>query len=92
MSWFWRSLDLSLINCEIELIFAWSKYCVISNIWRTPEVDGASPTDASITTATVFQINNARFCLPVVTLSINDNIKFLTNVKQGFKRTSSWDK
>ena len=55
-------------------------------------MDGASPTDASITTAAVFQINNARFCLPVVTLSINDNIKFLTNVKQGFKRTSSWDK
>ena len=92
LSYFWRSLDLTLINCEIKLNFAWSKYCVISNIWRTPEVDGASPTDASKTTAALFQANNARLSLPVVTLSINDNIKFLTNVKQGFKRTSSWDK
>ena len=55
-------------------------------------MDGASPTDASKTTAALFQANNARLSLPVVTLSINDNIKFLTNVKQGFKRTSSWDK
>ena len=29
---------------------------------------------------------------PVVTLSINDKIKFLQNIKQGFKRTISWNK
>ena len=27
-----------------------------------------------------------------LSLSINDNIKFLGNIKQGFKRTISWDK
>ena len=27
-----------------------------------------------------------------MTLSINDNIKFLENIKQGFKRTISWNK
>ena len=30
--------------------------------------------------------------VPVVTLSINDNIKFLENIKQRFKRTISWNK
>ena len=30
--------------------------------------------------------------MPVVTLSINDNIKFLENIKQEFKRTISWNK
>ena len=30
--------------------------------------------------------------IPVVTLSINDNIKFLENVKQQLKRTISWNK
>ena len=30
--------------------------------------------------------------VPVVTLSINDNIKFLENIKQGFKRTTFWKK
>ena len=29
---------------------------------------------------------------PVATLSINNNIKFLENTKQGFKRTISWNK
>ena len=27
---FWRSLDLTLINCEIELDLSWSRYCVLS--------------------------------------------------------------
>ena len=32
------------------------------------------------------------YITPVVTLPINDNIKFLENIKQGFKRTISWNK
>ena len=43
-------------------------------------------------TPTTFQINNAKLYVPVVILSINDNIKFLENIKQGFKRTISWNK
>ena len=38
------------------------------------------------------QINNAKLYVPVVTLSINDNVKFLENIKQGFKRTIYWNK
>ena len=30
--------------------------------------------------------------VPVVTLSINHNIKFLGNIKQGLERTISWNK
>ena len=37
-------------------------------------------------------IANTKLYAPVVTLSINDNIKFLENIKQGFKRTISWNK
>ena len=37
-------------------------------------------------------MNNAKLYIQVVTLSINDNIKFLENIKQGFKRTISWNK
>ena len=29
---------------------------------------------------------------PVVTLSINNNINFLENIKQGFKRITAWNK
>ena len=34
-------------------------------------------------------MNNAKLYIQVVTLSINDNIKFLENIKQEFKRTIS---
>ena len=44
------------------------------------------------TTSATFQVNNAKPYVPVFTLSINDNIKFLENIKQGFKRTYSWNK
>ena len=46
----------------------------------------------SQTNSATFQINNAKLYFPVVTLSINDNIKFLEKIKQGFKRTISWNK
>ena len=47
---------------------------------------------ATETTVTTFQINNAKPYISVVTLSINDNIKFLENIKQAFKRLISWNK
>ena len=42
-------------------------------------------------TGATFQINNAKFYVPVATLSRND-IKLLENISQGFKRTSFWNK
>ena len=44
------------------------------------------------TTEATFQINNSKLYVPVVTLSINDNIKYLENIKQGFKRIIYWNK
>ena len=37
-------------------------------------------------------ITSCKIYVPVVTLSISTNIKFLENIKQGFKRTISWNK
>ena len=39
-----------------------------------------------------FKIKSTKLYTPVVTLSINNNIKFLERLKQGFKRTISWNK
>ena len=38
LSNFWRSLDLPLSNCEIELDLSWSRNCILSEISRTPGV------------------------------------------------------
>ena len=35
--------------------------------------------------AATFQINNAKLYVPVVTLPINDNIKFLENIQQALE-------
>ena len=97
LSNFWRSRDLLLINCEIKLNLKWTKNCEIKEASRTfREVDpNAEEVDYELVTATIhtiFHINNAKLYVPVVTLAVNDNIKFLENIKQGFKGTISWNK
>ena len=31
LSNFWRTLEIPLINCEVDLILTWSSTCVITN-------------------------------------------------------------
>ena len=31
LSNFWRTIEMPLINCEVNVILAWSKDCVITN-------------------------------------------------------------
>ena len=76
---FWRSLDLPLINCEIEHEISWTNGCVW--IEQNNNITGMN-----------FLITSTKLYIPVVTLFINDNIKFLENTKQRFKRTIYWKK
>ena len=39
---FWKSLNIPLINCEVELILAWSKNCVLANM-TTRNAQGDNP-------------------------------------------------
>ena len=94
LSNFLRSLDLPLINCEVELDLRWRKECIISEISRTSRLDG-NPLVWEVATSTAgarFQINNGKLYVSVVTLSINDNIKLLENIKQRFKNIISRNK
>ena len=79
LSNFWRTLEMPLINCEIELILTWSAKCVI--IYTN--VNGQVPT---------FTITETNLYVPVVTLSTQDNSKLLPQLKNGFKRTIAWNK
>ena len=71
LSNFWRTLEMSLINCEISLILIWSKKCVIF----------------SATGATEFAITDTKIYVPSVTLSVEDNIELLKQLESSFKRT-----
>ena len=39
-----------------------------------------------------FMITSTKFYVPVVTFSINDNMRYLETINQAFKRTTSWNK
>ena len=71
LSNFWGTLEMLLINCEVNLILTWSRTCVISS------ANGEAK----------FKITETKLYIPVVTLSTQDNAKFLQQLKSGFKRT-----
>ena len=47
---------------------------------------------ATQTKRAIIKTNNTKLYVLVVILSINDNITFLENINQGFKRKISWNK
>ena len=72
------------------------------NIWILKNTEEAANPNANplvahlperFTTGATFQKNNSKLFAPAVTFSINDNDnKFLEHLKQGFRRTTSWNK
>ena len=85
---FWRSLEMPLIKCEVELIFTWSKNCAIADM----AVDEDANAAVVAPTGLEFQIKDTKLYVPVVTLSKKDNNNFLDQLKSGFKRTIKWNK
>ena len=76
LSNFWRTFEMPLINCEVNLILTWSSTCVITNS----------------TGAGRFAISDTRLYVPVVNLSTQENTKLLQQLKSGFKRVINWNK
>ena len=94
LSNFWRHLDIPLINCKFELILTWFKNCVLIDK-STREADyGANPVAYEIDNPenAIFKITDVTLFVPVVTLSKENDIKLLEQLKTGFKRTIKWNK
>ena len=70
---------MSLINCENELILDWSANCVIVYTNVADQVP-------------IFTITETNLYVPVATLLTQDNSKLLPQLKDGFKRTITWNK
>ena len=79
LSNFWRTLEMPLINCEINLILTWSSTCVLVSTVNQNQ-------------AATFAITDTKLYVPVVTLSTQENTKFLQQLKSGFKRVINWNK
>ena len=76
LSNFWRTLEMPLIICEVNLELTWSRDCVITN--STGEGK--------------FAITETKLYVPVLTLSTKDNVKLLQQLKSDFKRIINWNK
>ena len=64
LSNFWGTLEMPLINCEINLILTWSARCFITNA----SIAGQEP---------IFTVTDTKLYVPAVTLSTQDNAKLL---------------
>ena len=79
LSNFWRTLEMPLINCELNLTLTWSSTCVLI-------ATGVQNQNAT------FAITDTKLYVPVVTLSTLENTKFFQQLKSGFKRVINWNK
>ena len=79
LSNFWRSPEMSSINWEITLDLNWSGKCIIkaSNVANQ---------------GIKFAITDTKLYVLVVTLSTQDNVKLLEQLKPGFRRTINCNK
>ena len=82
LSNFWRSLEMPLINCKVELPVKWIENCVLN----TAEI-GATGADS-----TTLEVTDAKPYVPVVTLSAEANAKLVKQLNEGFKRPFYWNK
>ena len=92
LSNFWRSLNIPLINCEVELILTWFKNCVlIDKSTREADYD-ADLYEIDNPENAIFEITDIKLFVPVVTFSKEHEIQLLEQLKTGFKRTIKWNK
>ena len=76
LSKFWRSLEMSLINCKVELSLSWNPNYVL----------------ASLVGNSTFTITDAKLYVPNVTLPTEGNAKLSKLLSEGFKRPVYWNK
>ena len=74
LSNFWRSLEMPLMNCKVELSLKWYERCLLT-----------------VANTATFKITDAKLCVPIVTLSIEDNSKLSKLLNERFKRPTYWN-
>ena len=88
---FWRAINIPLISCEVCFELKWNKKCVITSLQQV-QVDSGPPGVNRSPTGATLAISDCKLHVPVVTLSKDDEIKLLTNLKSGFTREIIWNK
>ena len=76
---FFRSLELPLVNCKIDLELTWHKDCIISSA------------DAAAGQVVSLMITDTKLYVPIVTLFTKDNTNLTKQLNEGFKRIIHWN-
>ena len=87
---FWRALSTPMINCEVELILTWFKNCDLADMTRRNAQVNNPVTVAPL--GATFLKKERKLYVPVVTLSKENDIKLLAQLKTEFKRAMKWNK
>ena len=80
-----------LISCEVSLTLTWSENCVLTDITtqaaKAAQEENPARQAINAPTNAAFQITDTKWYAPVVTLSTDNDKKFLEQLTTGFKRT-----
>ena len=76
---YFRSLEMPLVSCKIDLELTRHKDCIISRV------------NATAGEVISFMITNTKLYVPVVTLSTKDNYNLTKQLNEGFKRSIYWN-
>ena len=87
LSDFWRSYELSFINCKVELKRKWTKHCILSVAGDENRINNNNNSNSII-----FTIKDIKLHVPVVTLSAKDNQKLSKRFSKRFERSVYWNK
>ena len=79
---FWRSLEMLLINCKVELKLKWKKYCVLV---------AAGLKNADDNRNIIFTIKEAKLSIPAVTLPAKDSQKLSKFLSKRFEGSVYWN-
>ena len=86
LSNFWRSFEMKLTNFKIVLSLTWIEHCVL-----TASINIENNSIANAVRAT-FKIKDAKFYVPIVTLSTEDNVKLKKLLSEDPKISVYWKK
>ena len=75
MSNFWRSLEVSLINCKVYLELNWIENCILPNAGNTAKL----------------AITDTKLHVPIVTLSTKDSENLAKQLNDRFERSVYWN-
>ena len=85
LSNFWRSLEMPLINCKVELSLRWIENCVLTSAAINADANATGADSAT------FKITDAKLHVPIMTLSAEYNAKLSKLLSDGFERQIYWN-